>query len=138
MLVKHRDRSEWAELRPQRLKSKEPFIALVVGVPDGDTLQVSRNVEWISGQSIEFVRLAGIDAPEMRSRDVVAAVRSQIELHRLCYMQVVTVRPRRIWRDPYHRIIADVTLGDINLGACLIQSGHAQARVDRKAHTKPT
>ena len=127
----------WLASRPQRLRSKDSFVTLVVGVPDGDTLQVAKDWDGVSFVGTEFVRLAGVDAPEMRSRDLVGATRAQKELHRLCFQKVVTVRPRRVWRDPYHRIVADVTLDHIDLGACLISSGFAQARVVFKADTKP-
>jgi endonuclease YncB( thermonuclease family) len=143
MKLRRPENSEWQVRRPQRLASKLPFHALVIGVPDGDTLQISTSIEYISGDSIEYVRLAGIDAPEIRSQDVVNAVRSQQELYRLVFMQIVTVRPRRIWRDPYSRIIADVVFEGRDIGTCLLQSGHAKIRRETKRlqihyHTRAT
>lgn len=109
----------------QRLADKNPFEAVVIRVCDGDTLLVAQQLEPGVYHCQEFVRLAGIDAPEMRAIDARPAMWAQMYLSNLVLHQVVTVLPRRIWRDPYHRIIASVTFNGLDLAACLIDSGNA-------------
>ena len=112
----------------QRLKDKLSFEAFVLAVNDGDTIQIARNYQDGCYSGTEFIRLAALDAPELRGFDCRAALWSQQFLSGLILHQVVTVRPRRIWRDPYHRIIADVTFDGKDVGTCLIQNGHAVHR----------
>jgi endonuclease YncB( thermonuclease family) len=123
----------------QRLADKKPFEALVLSVCDGDTLQVCREWQFTSFEpditkrsfhalDIEFIRLAAIDAPELKSLDARPALWAQIYLDGVCCRRIVTVRPRRIWRDLYHRIIATVECDGLDLGTCLIAAGHARPK----------
>lgn len=116
------------KLQPQRMADKKPFQAWVLRVNDGDTIQVARERAGQCFTGIEFVRLAAIDAPEMKGFDARCALWSQQFLQDLLLGEEVTVRPRRIWRDPYHRIIADVALAGQDVGTCLIEHGHAVVR----------
>ncbi len=116
------------KLQPQRMADKKPFDAKVLRVCDGDTLLVCR--AWHDPLDLrgEFIRLAALDAPEMRGFDARAALWSQQFLEELVLGKIVTVRPRRIWKDPYDRIIADVLIDGTNVGTCLILNGHAVVR----------
>lgn len=122
-----------------RLKNKLAFNAFVLSCCDGDTLQVARTWSIIPGDrqadealyqasDIEFIRLAAIDAPELLAVDARPALWAQTYLSSLIQHKVVTVWPRRIWRDLYHRIIATVTLDGKDVGTCLIEAGHARPR----------
>lgn len=93
-----------------------PFAGVVTYVTDGDSL-------WIrplaGGEPVE-VRLQGIDAPEIcqaHGREARAAL-AALALHRQ-----VTVRPRA--RDRYERVLARVRLGGQDLGAWMVERGHA-------------
>lgn len=132
MKLHRRPDSEWQARRPQRLTDKNPFDAMVLSVPDGDTLCVSVDWDGSSFSGAQFVRIAGIDAPEFRGPDVLGALRAQQALERLVLHQVVTVRPRRIWRDPYYRVIASVTLQGRDIGTCLLESGFVKTRSGTK------
>lgn len=117
-----------ADSRTQRLADKLPFPAVVLRVNDGDTICVERiDVEHIL-PGIEYIRLAGIDAPELRGANRQRAIWSRDALAQLILGLQVTIQPTRIWRDPYSRIIARVRLGGVDVGAWLIQSGHAKSR----------
>jgi endonuclease YncB( thermonuclease family) len=112
----------------QRLGDKLPFSAQVLLVCDGDTILVARDCLEGESKRQEYIRLAAIDAPEMRGPDARMALWSQQFLEKWILGQVVTVTPRRIWRDPYHRIIATVTFGGKDVGTCLLENGHAVVR----------
>lgn len=115
----------------QRLISKTPYEARVIRVCDGDTIVVGAEDPPAGFHMEEYVRLAAIDAPEMRGPDARMALWSQQYLERLVLGKNVTVRPRRIWRDPFHRIIASVTFEGLDLGTCLIDQGHAVPRLKK-------
>lgn len=132
----HPDRHKYST---QRLKDKLPFDAFVLSISDGDTLQVAKQWTVFPGDSaadeclfsfsqVEFIRLAAIDAPELKAVDSRPALWAQMYLSSLVLGKVVTVRPRRIWRDLYHRIIGTVTFEGRDLGTCLIEAGHARPR----------
>ncbi len=112
----------------QRLHNKMPYEGRVAEVCDGDTIVVTAEDPPTGVRMVEYIRLAGIDAPEMRGPDARLALWSQEYLGRLVLGKTVTVYPRRIWRDPYHRIIASVTFEGLDLGTCLIEQGHAVPR----------
>jgi endonuclease YncB( thermonuclease family) len=116
----------------QRLKDKKSFLAFVISVCDGDTIQIARHCDGECYSDTDFVRLAGIDAPELRGFDARAALWSQEYLQRLIGHRLVIVTPRRIWRDPYHRIIASVTIDRQDVCTCLIRDGHAVERKNRR------
>lgn len=116
------------DVRTQRLADKLPFPAKVVKVLDGDTLCVELDVPGQLLPRIEYIRLAAIDAPEMRGPTPLAAAWSRDALARLVSRQVVTIHPTRIWRDPYSRIIARVRTHDTDVGAWLVQHGFAKRR----------
>lgn len=95
-------------LSTQRLSSKAPLLGVVRQVKDGDTLVVELYEDDERLSRIEYVRLAGLDAAELKGPDVAAALRAKRALADLCFEKLVQVTPTRIWRDPYHRIIARV------------------------------
>ena len=92
----------------------KPFLARVVEVVDGDTLQVMRT----EGGTIK-VRLDGIDCPEKGQRYGKEARRLA---HRLSYGRVVLIESRGVGR--YGRTIGDVILpGGVNLNHELVRAG---------------
>ena len=99
--------------------------AMAVAV-DGDTLRCT-NIEDANGR----VRLARIDAPEMREQGGEEAKR---ELEQLIAGRAVTCKhvdadPRREGfqdRDPFGRVVARCFVGDVDLQAALLEGGHAE------------
>jgi endonuclease YncB( thermonuclease family) len=89
------------------------FTGQVVGVFDGDTLDVLHN-----GQA-ERIRLNGIDCPEKRQ---VNGKRAKHAASDLAFGKEVTIQTHG--RDKYHRTIADVNLPDgRNLNLELVRDG---------------
>ncbi len=113
-------------LRPQRLAHKNPFVAFCDHVYDGDTIRVLLDDVYVHGRPVEIIRLAGIDAPELRGRDRCAALASREALHNVVIGQRVLVMPVRLWRCPYGRIIARVLVDDLDLGAWLVKNAWAR------------
>jgi len=78
-----------------------PWAGKVVGVQDGDTLEVMRE-----GKAVR-IRLAGIDAPE---RGQPFGTRARQAAAKLVFGKVVEVRPETL--DRYGRIVAEIVLPD--------------------------
>jgi endonuclease YncB( thermonuclease family) len=82
-----------------------------VRVLDGDTVQI-RDVR---------VRLWGIDAPELPSP---AGYHARAALRRLVKARAVRCEP--VGHDKYRRTVARCFVGDVDLGAAMIQAGKAR------------
>lgn len=87
----------------------------VVGVHDGDTLMLR-----IDGDPQVKVRLAGIDAPELKQPYGQSAKQA---LSALVFDAVVQVDGGQ--RDFYGRTLGTVYLGEINVNAALVEQGAA-------------
>ncbi len=92
-----------------------PITGRVVGVHDGDTLTLRRE-----GQPQIKVRLAGIDAPELKQPYGQSAKQA---LSALVFDQVVRVEGGK--RDLYGRTLGTVYLDDFNINAALVEEGAA-------------
>ncbi|RMF86537.1 MAG: nuclease [Nitrospinota bacterium] len=102
-------------LLPLPLFAATTFTGKVVGVIDGDTIEVLRE-----GKAVR-VRLAGIDAPERRQP---YGRRAKQYTSALVFGQVVTVQVQSIGK--YGRIIGNVLLSDgRNLSQELVRAGYA-------------
>jgi endonuclease YncB( thermonuclease family) len=92
------------------------FEGVVTSVSDGDTVRVRP----VTGGAPVAVRLEGIDAPELcqpygaQARDALA---NQL------LRQPVTVHSRR--RDDYDRVLGHVQLQGSDVGAWMVERGHA-------------
>ena len=90
-----------------------PITARVERVIDGDTLKVTATI-WLDQELTILVRLSGIDAPEMRSRNPhnrARAWQAYKALYRMTYQRRITLR--NIRRGKYAgRVIADLYLPD--------------------------
>lgn len=105
-----------------------PYSAEVLAVTDGDTLRVRVRL-WPNGLVAEEpVRLAGLDAPELRGQcesERAAARRARARLAELAGIRVVL---RAVSRDKYGRLLARVETPDgRDLAARLIAEGLARA-----------
>lgn len=99
---------------------QEPFTARVVGVVDGDTLDIltptSRQMR---------IRMAGIDAPEKNQS---YGQKAKQALSDMAYGQMVDVFPED--GDRYGRLVATVFVGQTNVNAALVKTGAAWAYYD--------
>lgn len=92
-----------------------PFAGRVVGVADGDTIEV------LEGRTPRKVRLWGIDCPE---KGQPWGTRARRRTSDLCYGKEVTVEARKV--DRYGRLVAHVRLpGGADLSAEVVRAGMA-------------
>lgn len=100
------------------------FVCVAAVAVDGDTLRCS-NIEDANGR----VRLARIDAPEMRERggqQAKSALAAMITSEVHCRAVDADPRIRGYQaRDSYGRIVAHCRVGSIDLGAALLSRRHA-------------
>ena len=93
---------------------------------DGDTITVNiPNIHPLLGEKIN-IRIRGIDTPEIKAKceiEKFMALDAKVFVENLCQMGKLTLR--NISRGKYFRIVADVYVGDINIGEELIKSGLA-------------
>lgn len=90
-----------------------------VYIVDGDTIKIGS----------ERIRLQGFDAPEMDgsncgNREARAALVASLELSR--HLQSGKVSIKRTGYDRYGRTLANIHLGDIDVGQIMINTGHAR------------
>lgn len=90
----------------------------VVSVGDGDTIRVRQGGETTT------VRLACIDAPEMRQPTYGELAKQQLQTL-LPVNTLVSLRP--VDTDRYGRLVAEVFRSDRNVNLSLVASGHAVA-----------
>ena len=104
-----------------------PTPARVLRVVDGDTLLVSAHV-WLGQRVVTRVRIAGIDAPELRGRceresEIAQQAKAQLE----ALTRGVSVTLSQISADKYGgRVLADVAAGGRDVGRALIDAGLAR------------
>lgn len=91
------------------------FEARVIGVKDGDTIEVFYNGE------AQTVRLLGVDCPEKKQA---FGTRAKLFTSALCFGKTVRVESTGK-RDRYKRIVATVFVDGKNLNAELVKAGMA-------------
>ncbi len=98
--------------------------AQVIKVYDGDTITIASKLPFESSPLYRFsVRLAGIDAPEMNSKDneeKECALFSQkalelIVLHKIIELKNITI-------EKYGRLLADIYLQDLHINKYLLEN----------------
>jgi len=113
--------------KPQGWVVGIPLRGRVVNVLDGDTLDYevfSCEETW---HGTIRVRLAGIDAPEMKGPDVAKARRAQSRLIGMVLGRDCVLIPCRRWCDCYGRLIGHVFVGNKSCGLELLAQGLARA-----------
>jgi endonuclease YncB( thermonuclease family) len=116
-----------AGIRLARASFEGPVNADVVHVVDGDTFE-ARAAIWL-GQSIEVrVRIAGVDAPELRARCDAERIRAEAARDWLVRrIEGAEVRLSEVHYDKYGgRVDATVRDGTGDVGAALLASGLAR------------
>lgn len=104
-------------------------VGRVIKVYDGDTFTLAccLNGDSTLERYYRFsVRLAGIDTPEMKSRNATEkslATAAQTALSRLILNQVVELRNVKF--EKYGRLLADVYVGNIHVNQYMIDNKHA-------------
>lgn len=96
------------------LESALVFVALVVGISDGDTLTVLHDQQQIK------IRLAEIDAPEKAQP---FGARSRQALADLCFQAKAEIKPEK--RDRYGRTVARVSCHGTDASTAQLQAGMA-------------
>jgi endonuclease YncB( thermonuclease family) len=110
-----------------------PVPALVEEVVDGDTLRVRARI-WLGQEVATYVRLAGVDAPEVRGacrreRELARQAQDFLIAHLLSGRdETAGVQLREVRYGKYaRRIVARVeTATGLDLGAALLAAGLAQ------------
>ncbi len=114
-----------------------PYAAEVLRILDGDTFEARIRV-WLGFDVVRLVRIAGVDAPEMRSsceEGRNAALAARARLAALLSGGAVALTDIRFGKYA-RRIVAAVRLpSGADVGETLISTGHAQparrGRIDR-------
>lgn len=100
-------------------------LCLIVSVGDGDSLSAR-----CGARPVEHVRIAAIDAPELRQAYGAQARR---HLARLCLRQQARITPQG--RDKYGRLLAQVSCGGEDAAQAQVAAGLAWVHPSqRKAH----
>jgi endonuclease YncB( thermonuclease family) len=107
------------------MQSREPTTARILRVIDGDTVLTRFVCPHCRTETEQRIRLARIDAPELRGPDHAAAIRSRDHLAQLIEGRVVTVSVCHRHPDRYGRVIAELTIGDINVSNAMLHAEHA-------------
>jgi len=106
--------------------SAAALLCLVIAVSDGDTLSVR-----CGARKPERVRVAGIDAPEMRQA---YGRQSREHLARLCFRQRAEVYS--LARDAYGRRVAHVRCAGQDVARAQVSTGLAWVYTRNSAHTR--
>ena len=103
------------------------YACKVLRVVDGETIDVNIDLGfniWHRGR----VRMAGIDTPESRTRNLEEkklGLASKARLKELLKGQKVSIQCTKE-KGKFGRILADVMVGDTNINKQLIDEGHAR------------
>ncbi len=114
--------------QPREKDYGEVDVGSVVSVYDGDTITVNIPVyPAIIGQKIP-VRVRGIDCGEIRNPDKNAR-KNALEIRRIIegkLREAKKITLRRVGRDKYFRLLADVIVDGVSLGDWEIKQGYAR------------
>lgn len=95
-------------------------------VIDGDTILAMMMCPCCNVQSKQRIRLARIDAPELKGPDRAAAERSKAILAAACQGAALKLGVNRSWPDKYGRVIAEVIVNGVNMSDMMLAYGAAQ------------
>lgn len=102
-------------------------------VIDGDTILADITCPCCKVQSQQRVRLARIDAPELRGPERGNAIMARDRLKTACQGRPIAIAVQRAWPDRYGRVIAEVLVDGVNMSDMLLASGlvrHYDTRLD--------
>lgn len=100
-------------------------LAECIRVIDGDTILARLTCPCCKITSEQRVRIARIDAPELKGPHRAAALAAKRHLAAAIEGKTISVAVRKAWPDRYGRVIAEVYLGSICMAEYMISAGHA-------------
>lgn len=99
----------------------------VIKVYDGDTITIASRLPYSESPLYRFhVRINGIDSPEIKGKsehEKELAKKSRDALQLLILGKYVMIK--RLETEKYGRILADVYLGELNIGDWMLQNNYA-------------
>lgn len=101
------------------------YQAKAVKVYDGDTCTVDIDLGlkvWLFGEKI---RLARIDAPELRGKTRDAGIKARDYLQGLIEGKAIVIETIKDRQEKYGRYMADVWIDDVNVNDLMVESGNA-------------
>lgn len=105
------------------------YEALILGVVDGDTFNAKVEV-WPYVQVVTAVRLAGVDAPELKGQCAKERVAAQAARKRLAELLAGKIVLSEVKPDKYAgRVDAVVTVDGKEIGQILLAEGHARVYI---------
>jgi micrococcal nuclease len=109
------------------------YKASVIAVTDGDTIVVDIDLGfgvWVHKQSI---RMAKINAPELKGSTIEAAKKSKEFLKSLILNKWVTIRTEKDSKEKYGRWLATVLIEEdknlIEINSKMVKEGHAKSYI---------
>jgi micrococcal nuclease len=113
----------------------------VIKVYDADTITIAAKLPYDASPLYRIaVRLNGIDAPEIKGKDISEeekeiAIKARDFVSNLVMNQHVKLE--NVKNEKYGRLLADVYIGDIHLNKLLLDE-HYAVKYDGKTKSKPT
>ena len=106
---------------------KEPYIynCTLVRVVDGDTIVCDIDLGFDVVLSEQFIRLAGIDAPESRCRRPIEKKLGLLAKERLTEILKDTFKLQSLGKGKFGRILGIPYVDNVDVCATLITEGHA-------------
>jgi len=101
------------------------YKALVTDVYDGDTVTLSIDLGLGIWKHKVKVRLAGIDAPEIRGEERPFGLESEHYLSGMILGKEVVVQTFKDKTGKYGRLIADIYLDGLDVSTDLVEKGYA-------------
>ena len=104
------------------------YKAIIRSVYDGDTVTADIDLgfhTWIHGEKL---RLARINAPEVRGDERPAGILARDWLRKQILGKTVIIRTIKDKKGKYGRYIAEILLDGININDALVSNGYAQYR----------
>jgi micrococcal nuclease len=104
-----------------------PFVykCKIVKIYDGDTVTAEIDLGFSIKHTI-VIRLAGINAPEIRGKERPEGLRSKTYLQELIKDKQVVVQTLKDKKEKYGRYLGILWLGDLNISEHLVELGYAK------------
>lgn len=101
-------------------------VAACLRVIDGDTILVRMVCPCCRIVSEQRVRLARLDAPELKGENMAAGMDSKEYLRSRIEGKAIEIRPTRSWPDKYGRVLAEVYYQGQCLTEEMVSRGHGR------------
>lgn len=102
------------------------YKAVVIDLYDADTLTLDIDLGLGAWRRGEKVRLARVDAPELRGEERTAGLVARDYVRGMLLGKEVIIRTIKDRSGKYGRYIAEIQYGEINLSDHLVKEGHAE------------